>query len=271
MLRSHNAPGFRWGCDCLAAVRVGAIGRIELSGTGCHRGKLIASAVELFDVLIQVCEVSLEEFYDVFAGAGAFFPHVENRSDLCEGESCGLGVADEIPAGPLTHRGNRDSHWRRAAAREGGRSPRSSGSSWPKRRLVRRVPRSSRSQSIPRRSIRQEGLCRCVGRVWESTPGFRQADSVGKRDLTFQSNGRCTLTVRSTKRTQRETGTIGHDSVCYPMWLRPRDDFDVAETRLSEFVANRSETAKRDLRRGRANAARQSGVTNVSNEERADA
>jgi hypothetical protein len=55
------------------------------------------------------------------------------------------------------------------------------------------------------------------------------------------------------------------------MWLRPRDDFDVAETRLSEFVANRSETAKRDLRRGRANAARQSGVTNVSNEERADA
>ncbi len=45
---------------------------------------------------IEILEVPLEEFGDVFASAGTLFPHVEDRGDLCESESGGLGVANEL-------------------------------------------------------------------------------------------------------------------------------------------------------------------------------
>ena len=86
---------FRTGCDGLAAVGVGAVGGVELFGPVGHRGELFSGAVEFFDVLVEVRQVPFEEIGDVVAGAGAVLSHVEDGGDFGEGESGGLGVADE--------------------------------------------------------------------------------------------------------------------------------------------------------------------------------
>ncbi len=89
----------------------------------------------------------------------------------------------------------------------------------------------------------------------------------GTNDLTFQSNGRCTLTVRFDEAAAAIHRKSNMTAFALPVWTHLRDDFDLA--RWDEFIANRPESADQICAAGcPRNAAPQSGVTN---EEVADA
>lgn len=95
MVRACRRREFGTVCDGLAAVGVGAVGRVEALSAIGHRGELTAGSVKLVDVAVEVTEMPFEQIDDVVARAEAVVAHVQDGSNLGEGESGGLGVADE--------------------------------------------------------------------------------------------------------------------------------------------------------------------------------
>lgn len=95
VVRACRRREFGTVCDGLAAVGVGAVGRVEALSAIGHRGELTAGSVKLVDVAVEVTEMPFEQIDDVVARAEAVVAHVQDGSNLGEGESGGLGVADE--------------------------------------------------------------------------------------------------------------------------------------------------------------------------------
>ena len=55
----------------------------------------------MVEAFLDVGEFGVEEFVDVAAGGGALVAKVDDAGDFGEGESGGLGVADELEAGAV--------------------------------------------------------------------------------------------------------------------------------------------------------------------------
>jgi hypothetical protein len=90
-----SAFGLCWEEDDAVAV---ACGRVLSGGAFRQSAKPAAGLGELSDATVEVGEALVDEGGDVFAWVLAVVGDHENLADLCERESGGLGVADEIHA-----------------------------------------------------------------------------------------------------------------------------------------------------------------------------
>ena len=81
--------------DGLTPVGVAALGRVEAPGLLGEGDQLFACLTQGLDVPVESGEVALEQVDDVMTGGLTLAAEVEDGGDLGEGETRGLGVADE--------------------------------------------------------------------------------------------------------------------------------------------------------------------------------
>lgn len=81
--------------DGLTSVGIATLGRVEASGLLGEGSQLLTCLSQSLDMPIERGQVTLEQFDDVMAGCLTLTAKVENRSDFGEGETRGLGIANE--------------------------------------------------------------------------------------------------------------------------------------------------------------------------------
>jgi len=81
--------------DGLASVGIGAVRRVEASGSLGQDDELLAGLFESLDVAVEIGEVPFEEIDDVMARSNTLAPEIQDRGNFGEGKAGGLGVANE--------------------------------------------------------------------------------------------------------------------------------------------------------------------------------